>query len=179
MALDLEQKFDIRIDQFNECDIVTGMIYTCESSHIGPWIKHARAFIEDGSDGYQNSGIASKTNKGTKFDNVKVQKNEKGHRMYNVSTGKWSGMKKYVRNVSTSENCSVDTPTSIWTQETWTGSNNLCGRSGQGHRPDNGWSCNYHEGQRCLESHRRRPTGVDLVSEWVRERGKCETLRCY
>ena len=55
-----------------------------------------------------------------------------------------------------------------WPQETRTASSNLCRCSGQRHRPDKRGAWNYHEGQKCLESHHRNPTEVDLVSEWNR-----------
>ena len=49
--------------------------------HIAPAIYRARAFTEDESEGYQKSGIAFKTNKGTKYDIVEWQSTERSNRM--------------------------------------------------------------------------------------------------
>ena len=49
--------------------------------HIVPAIHRAREFREDESEGCQKSGIAFKTNKGTKYDNVEWQSTERSDGM--------------------------------------------------------------------------------------------------
>ena len=51
--------------------------------HIAPAFYRARAYTEDDDDeeGYQKSGIAFKTNEGTKYDNVKWQSTERSERI--------------------------------------------------------------------------------------------------
>ena len=49
--------------------------------HIVPTIQSARVFTEDEIEGYQKSGIAFKTNKGTKYNSVEWQSTERSERM--------------------------------------------------------------------------------------------------
>ena len=49
--------------------------------HIVRAINRARAFTDDKREGHQKSGIAFKTNKGTKYDNVEWQNTERSDRM--------------------------------------------------------------------------------------------------
>ena len=49
--------------------------------HIVPAIHRARAFTDDESERHQKSGVAFKTNKDTKYDNVEWQSTERSDRI--------------------------------------------------------------------------------------------------
>ena len=50
--------------------------------HIASAIYRARAYKVDAEKGYHRSGIASKTSKGTKYDNVKWQNTERSKKIH-------------------------------------------------------------------------------------------------